>query len=143
MGISADIDSHVEEFKKALAEAEERAMEAIGQQCVSHAIQELQMSPSRIDTGLLKNSITYALGGEAPAIMQYTADVGDGRGFYSGNAPSDKKNEQSVYIGTNVEYAIYVHEGTRRMTPNRFLRNAVENNGDEYKEIFKQELEKG
>ena len=67
MGISAEVDSHIDDVKKALEDAIERGMEAIGQQCVSHAIQELQKSPSRIDTGLLKNSITYALGGEAPA----------------------------------------------------------------------------
>lgn len=46
----------------------------------------------------------------------------------------------SAYIGTNVEYGIYIHEGTRYIQPNRFLRDAVAEHADEYKQIAEQYL---
>ena len=106
---------------------------------------ELENDPRRIDTGLLRNSITFALGGKPTAITEYKADrppktgeVGpDGEalrageiksGSYQGVAPDDEEGFRSLHIGTNVEYSVYVHEGTRRMTANRFLKNAIEKN---------------
>lgn len=46
----------------------------------------------------------------------------------------------SVYIGTNVEYGIYIHEGTKHIDPNRFLRDAVADHADEYREIAERVL---
>lgn len=66
----------------------------------------------RKDTGRLQNSITHA-----------TAE-GD-----------------TVYIGTNVEYAPYIELGTsRNHGPYPFLRPAAENHADEYKKIIESEL---
>ena len=65
-----------------------------------------------VDTGRLRNSITH----EA--------------------AP----DEGAVYIGTNVEYGVYQEFGTVNQTGTPFLRPAVENHIDEYKEIVEQEL---
>lgn len=113
MGIDFSMESHADEYKQALERAKQRALEAIGQQCVSHAKVELSNPPKRIDTGNLRNSISHIVQGDA------------------------------AYVGTNVEYAIYVHEGTRRMAPNRFLKNAVMNNRDEYQAIAENELKKG
>lgn len=70
-----------------------------------------------VDTGLLRNSITHALGGQPASISSYKADKPDKsgkiqRGAYSGSAPSDSSGEMSVYIGTNVEYSAYQELGT-------------------------------
>ena len=46
----------------------------------------------------------------------------------------------TAYIGTNVEYAIYIHEGTRHITPNRFIRDAVSEHQAEYIQIIDKEL---
>ena len=106
---------------------------------------ELENDPRRIDTGLLRNSITFALGGKSANISEYKADrppktgeVGpDGEalrageiksGSYQGAAPEDEEGTRALYLGTNVEYSVYVHEGTRRMTANRYLKNAIEKN---------------
>lgn len=59
-----------------------------------------------VDTGNLRNSITHVY------------------------------DEDSAYIGTNVEYAPYVEFGTSRMKAQPFLRPAAENHVDEYREIF-------
>lgn len=113
MGIQIKLTSHISEVKNATDEAITRALEAIGIQCSSHAKEELTNDPVRVDTGRLRNSITSTVQGNA------------------------------AYVGTNVEYAIYVHEGTRKMRPNRFLKNAVVKNKDEYKAIAEAELKKG
>ena len=103
---------NVEEIKKATAEAIETALDAIGMQAATLARMELQNNPSRIDTGLLRNSITHAVSGKPAAISEYQASNEskyNGKtpepGGYSGTAPDEGEGKEAVYIGTNVEYA--------------------------------------
>lgn len=125
------------------------ALTAAGIQAASAAREELQKTPKRIDTGLLRNSITSAMDGASPRIggykpsrkSKYTGKRPD-PGTYTGTTPTEPEGKAAVYIGTNVKYAIYVHEGTDRMVANRFLKNAVENNAAELIEIIKQHLMK-
>ena len=64
-----------------------------------------------VDTGRLRNSITHALMGD-----------------------------DSVAIGTNVEYAIYVHEGTSRRKGVPFLSQAVLNNKSRFESILRKHI---
>lgn len=134
-------------FRDASETAVLAALEAIGNQVVSIAKQNLDGPPMRVDTGLLRNSITHAVSGEPPKIRSYHADhtnkagTKQGVGFYSGNAPNELIGRKAVYIGTNVSYATYVHEGTRKMAPNRFLKRAIEENRDELKDIVREQFE--
>lgn len=64
-----------------------------------------------VDTGRLRNSITHALMGD-----------------------------DSVAIGTNVEYAPYVHEGTSRHKGVPFLTQAAQNNKGRFASILKKHL---
>ncbi len=156
MGIDIRMSGdHSDEIKAKTREAILTALDAAGMQAASLAKVELQNDPSRIDTGLLRNSITHAVSGEPAAIRGYHASGGSKRksdgtrvsagsrnagevkvGFYSGNANDDPDGKKAVYIGTNVEYAAYVHEGTDRMEANRFLKKALENNKSEYERII-------
>lgn len=150
MGNSFEINiaaDNIEQAKQELMARARKALTAVGIQVSSLARVEIQKSPSRIDTGLLRNSITYALDGEGTATGGYSADKASkysGKmppsGSYSGTTPKEPEGRQAVYVGTGVKYAIYVHEGTDRMAPNRFLKNAVENNQSEIISIIKQEL---
>lgn len=63
------------------------------------AKQRLRESPQRIDTGNLLNSIQIRI-------------------YYRGGMPVAR-------IGTDVEYSIYVHEGTIYMEANPFLRDGL------------------
>lgn len=63
-----------------------------------------------VDTGRLRNSITF-----------YTED-------------------KAVHIGTNVEYAQFVEEGTSKQKPQPYLRPAVEDHLDQYRQILEDEL---
>lgn len=96
---------------------------------------------SPIDTGLLRNSITFALSGEPPKISSYKADKGVKTGSYSGTAPDD--GQISVYLGTNVEYAENVELGTSKMDAQPFLKPAVADHAQTYKNIMMGELKNG
>lgn len=49
----------------------------------------------------------------------------------------------AAYVGTNVEYAPFVEEGTSRRKATPFLRPAAENNMETWVKIVRDELEKG
>lgn len=63
-----------------------------------------------VDTGLLRNSITH------------TSD------------------EDTAYIGTNVEYAAYVEYGTSKTAAQPYLKPAVNDHAQEYQKIFEHYL---
>lgn len=159
-------NDNTEEIKKAVQDAAIVALDAAGLQGATLAKRELQNNPPRIDTGLLRNSITHAVAGKPAAIRGYHASKGSNRyikgknkgkrrsanaknagavgvGFYAGSAPAaDDPQKPFVLIGTNVEYAGYVHEGTSNMAPNRFLKNALETNKAELEKIMGSVLRK-
>ena len=98
-----------------------------------------------VDTGRLKNSITYALAGGPAQISSYGADPGSGeegeQGQYSGTAPADPGGKvRSVYVGSNVEYAEIVEEGTSGRKGRHYLRDAVNNHIEEYKSLAERAL---
>ncbi len=162
MEIKIEIQDNTEEFKKEFGEKLKTALEAVGMQAEGNAKLEIENLPRRVDTGLLRNSVTHKV----------------------------KNDENAVYIGSNTYYAVYVHEGTGKyatnggtgdgwwvyvkgstsskisahgkryteaqarrvvaflkskgldahmtqgMKPNRFLTNAMQNYRDEYKKII-------
>lgn len=117
------------------------ALMAVGLQAEGYAKLELENSPRRVDTGLLRNSITFAIDGEKTNITDYKASKPDAdgniqSGTYSGTPPKESGNKRSVFLGTNVEYAPYVEYGTSKMEANHFMKNAISKHVDEYKQIF-------
>lgn len=132
-------------FLKAYENQLLKALEAVGLQAEGYAILELENNPRRVDTGLLRNSITHAIDGEKPAKTSYDSNSTDKHGnhikikhgTYKGAAPKESGKKRCVYIGTNVEYAPYVEYGTQKMAANHFIKNAVEKNANEYRDIFK------
>ena len=116
--------SRVPEVLTATATAAERALEKMGGTAETYAKKKCP-----VDTGRLKGSITHKLEGK-----------------------------EAVYVGTNVEYAPYVELGhdqeAGRYVPaigarlvashvdgKPFIRPAVEDHADEYKEIAKKEFQ--
>lgn len=119
----------------------EMALIAIGAKMESHA--KADYVP--VDTGRLKNSITFALAGGPAHISTYGPDSGGGDDTqsrpYSGNAPADPGGKvRSVYVGSNVEYAEIVEEGTSGRRGKHYLRNAVNNHIEEYKNLAERAL---
>lgn len=69
-----------------------------------------------VDTGRLRNSITHTTRSEPGPVE---------------------------YIGTNVEYAPYVELGTKRTKAQPYLKPAIADHVDEYKQIIQDELKGG
>lgn len=131
------VKSNKDEILKALREQTEAALEAVGLQAEAYAKLKCQ-----VDSGLLRNSITHAVGGEGVS-HEYRADKADKNGdVKSGSIYGviGEKGDDTVYVGTNVEYAPYVEYGTSKTSPQPFLRPAVEDHTEEYKEIFEHYL---
>lgn len=124
-----NVDKVTDELEKAV----ERALEIIGGKAETYAKQNCP-----VDTGLLKNSITHAVGGYSTSTKKYHADTGDKSGEYNGTA--GKKGDNTVYIGSNVTYAAYNEFHHKKKA--HFLRKAVENHIDEYKSVISGELSK-
>ena len=114
-----------------LGTAVERALEIIGGKAETYAKQNCP-----VDTGLLRNSITHAIGGNVPSTQAYTANKGGATGSYSGTV--GKAGDETVYIGSNVSYA--AQNELNHKTKSNFLRNACENHREEYKSIIQSEL---
>lgn len=136
MGVT--INDNTDAVLDAMKQAQENGLEACGIDAETKAVLNIENNPRRVDTGLLRNSITHAIAGKSAAKSSYASDDGTKSGSYSGTAPGEEG--KSVIIGTNVSYAGYVHDGTSRMAPNRFLTNAA-NDKDRYKEIIQSYLE--
>lgn len=142
-----NFQSNVKEVKDATEKALLRAAEVIGGTAEGYA-----KKLCRVDTGLLRNSITHGLEGGKPSIMSYKADRGDGKGEYSGTIPKTG-DQPTVVIGSNVEYAPYIELGTRAraegangeglksgIAPSPYLRPAIEDHKEEYKQILAAEF---
>jgi hypothetical protein len=134
-GIKKD---NTKEILKATDEAIYNALYIIGAKAADYAA---GLAP--VKTGLLKNSMTFAMSGEEPILKKYRSDDGEKEGEYSGAVPKDKM--MAVYVGTNVEYAPSVEYGHRTQSGKTvagkpFLKPAIESHLDEYKHILEEEL---
>lgn len=110
-----------------LTKAIERALESVGM-----AAQAYATLLCRVDTGRLRNSITYSTaktrsGGNN---KQSGAKASSGDVTPYGSAANNE-----IWLGTNVEYARKVEQNVKE-----FIGPALKNHIDEYKRIFEQEL---
>lgn len=144
------LEDHTDEVLNATDEGIERALEAIGIQVENYAKMKCP-----VDTGLLRNSITHAVGGKSPETTTYSSNNTHAStektkkagtagnpvnptktGSYSGTAP----NEKAVFVGSNVEYAAYVEVGTQKTDPQPYLKPAFMDHVDELKHIAEDAL---
>lgn len=134
-----NLENVLEEFAKQV----DVGLEMIGMQAERHAKQNITENGT-VDTGLLRNSITYAVHGQSPELQSYSADRGDGHGSYSGTVGTEA--DKAVYIGTNVEYAPYVEYGHQQygggghVPAKPFIKPAAADHNDEYEKIMRQAL---
>lgn len=99
--MSYTFKDNTDEVLSALEKAIENGLTAIGMTAEGNAKRKITDYPA-VDTGRLRNSITFAISGEKANTPTYT-DSEKKTYTYDGTAPDDK--EKAVYIGTNVEYA--------------------------------------
>lgn len=114
--------------------ATQNALTAIGMEAETFVKQDPEMP---VDTGRARNSVTWATKKQENKSFSYKDD--------NGNIFSDKigsgAEEKSVYIGSNVEYLLFIEEGGRNMRARHVLKNAVTQHTARYKELAKQAYE--
>lgn len=132
------IESNLPKVKAELAERIPAILEGIGLQAEGNAINEITKLKA-VDTGRLRNSITFAT-----SERQGTPNTqGGAQALPEDYKPRQTPEDGAVYIGTNVEYAQYIELGTSRMNPRPFLKNAIANHTNEYKDIVLKGLKEG
>lgn len=133
--------SHKKETIEEKNEAIERAFYKIGMAMERYAKEELSKPKAHktgesprpnVDTGRLRNSITWATNEQH--------DSGSSPAETKDYTPHTTPDKGELYIGTNVEYAEYIEMGTSTMGPFPFLKPAVTNHLDEYKQMMEAEL---
>ena len=118
-----DLDFHVDDVLNEMEKKAEKALMSVGLEAEGDAKLEIESDPRRVDTGRLRNSITWATQSNHSEPANTSGD-GANEVRAEDRCPN-AEDGRSVLIGTNVEYAVYVHEGTKHSDPNMFLRNAV------------------
>lgn len=119
--------------KKVLAELKEKrelALEAVGAEAVTYA-----MKNAPVDSGRLRNSIAWATKDKTDGAKGDPAKPED-------YTPKGTPEDDSVYIGTNVEYAAKQEYGDYRhkVGQKHFLKNAAANHNSHYKSIIEAAL---
>lgn len=100
----------------------------------SHADEVLKELSSGIELAL------EAIGMTAETYAKQETPVDTGR-LRNSMSHTVQPSENSVYIGSNVEYAPYIELGTRNIRAHNMLRNAATQHSDEYKQLTKQALD--
>lgn len=141
MAKNIEYRDNTEEVLKAMEAAIRRGNEAIGLAAERHAKKKITEAKA-VDTGRLRNSITYALAGEETHVKSYKANKGGkDRETYTYDGTADGKKGSGVYIGTNVEYAPGIELGTHRSAGAvHFLQDAATGHTDEYKKLMEDSM---
>ena len=122
--------SNVNDILRQLEKGKRNALTAIGATAETHTKENIT-ADKLVDTGRLRNSITYATG-DYSGIGTYTDN---NKKSYSDATARNTPKDDEVAIGTNVEYAPYLELGTKKITAHHYLKRAVTEHQDEYKKL--------
>lgn len=126
----------------ALVDATERALYAIGVKAVEGSVDAISgrydIDPA-VDTGRLRASISF---------ITPTEKGGSGQpkpaNAQAGDELSGSSEKNTVVVGSNVEYAEYVHNGNSKMAGRPFITEGINKTKDQMQEqaekIFKGQL---
>lgn len=129
------VTSNLGEVKKELRDRIPVILEALGLEAQGNAIDEIT-SMKAVDTGRLRNSITWVTAGGQGEVNTQPGESAKSEDYKPNGTPDNDK----VYIGTNVEYGPYIELGTYKMAARPFLKNAIMNHQEKYKQIVKDGL---
>ena len=135
--MKVDYKDYSKEVLSALEKGKRNALTAIGATAETHAKDNIT-ADDLIDTGRLRNSITFATG-DYSGIGTYSDNE---KKKYSDAKARNTPKDDEVAIGTNVEYAAYTELGTEKITAHHYLKRAVTEHKDEYKELAVEAIKK-
>ena len=135
-------DDNTKVAKEQLEKEKLRILRLWGSKAVEKSVDAISGNagiPSAVDTGRLRASISYILSdGEKGDSGLTTSNQ------QAGDKLSGKADKDSVFVGSNVEYAIYVHEGTgsgdSEIPARPFLRLGIDNMKEQAQEMAERVL---
>ncbi len=109
-----EFNSHADEIKRRVQENIEKALYAMGETCIEMTIDYMDVNYDTpiYDTGNLQRDVNMSV----------------------------NLNDQTVSIGNSLEYAPWVHGGTRIMKSRPYLKDAIEQNIDVLEEVAAENL---
>ena len=128
--MKVDYKDNSKQILSALEKGKRNALTAIGATAETHTKENIT-ADKLVDTGRLRNSITYATG-DYSGIGTYTDN---NKKSYSDAKARNTPKDDEVAIGTNVEYAAYTELGTEKIAAHHYLKRAVTEHKDEYKKL--------
>lgn len=134
--MKVDYKDNSQQILSALEKGKRNALTAIGATAETHTKENIT-ADKLVDTGRLRNSITYATG-DYSGIGTYTDN---NKKSYSDATARNTPKDDEVGIGTNVEYAAYTELGTQHITAHHYLKRAVTEHQDEYKKLTAQAIQ--
>lgn len=138
-GFKVDLkDDATGKLKEELEKSKLRILRLWGSEAVKESVYAITGNagiPSAVHTGRLRASISYILPDGEQGSKEDSSE-----NQHAGDKLSGKSDKDSVFVGSNVEYAIYVHEGTKGMAGRPFLRLGIDNMKDDAEEIAKRVL---
>ena len=140
------LDDKIPEVLKALKERTEDCLYLMGTRAVEGAVRSITKGANQaVDTGRLRASISFVTpqkqSGQVTAQTPKAGQTIEGNPLKQGDLLDGKAPKDSVYVGTNVEYAQFVHNGTSRMAGRPFLTDGIQNNKEYIEEGVKGVLE--
>ena len=135
--MKVDYKDYSKEVLAALEKGKRNALTAIGATAETHTKDNIK-ADGLVDTGRLRNSITFATG-DYSGIGTYSDNE---KKKYSDAKARNTPKDDEVAIGTNVEYAAYTELGTQHITAHHYLKRAVTEHQDEYKELAVEAIKK-
>ena len=128
--MKVDYKDNGQQILSDMEKGKRNALMAIGATAETHAKENIT-ADKLVDTGRLRNSITYAAG-DYSGIGTYTDN---NKKSYSDAKARNTPKDDEVAIGTNVEYAPYLELGTKKIAAHHYLKRAVTEHQDEYKKL--------
>ncbi|HZJ77212.1 MAG TPA: HK97 gp10 family phage protein [Clostridia bacterium] len=129
--ISIKIDSNLKAVNGDLDMAIEKALYSIGVTAQGDIVKYMSKpdftGKDIVDTGRLRGSISFVTPEKNSGANDSNAKDGD--------ALSGAGEDRTVIIGSNVEYADYVNNGTLRQPARKFMENGIEPNAEKYQKL--------
>ena len=171
MGVEIEFEDNSNVILTAFKGEMLKALETVGLVAEGDAKLELENDPRRIKSDTLRGSITHRVvpGEKAVYIytnVEYAIYVHEGTGIYSAKGSTGNLAGKSYWVYVKGSQSSSEHKGkrytlaeakritaylrekgldahyTQGMKPNRFLKNAIEKNIDDYKKIIEEEGKK-
>ena len=143
--MSADFKDNSAAVKAQMEKNIKKALVSIGLHWQTRAT-ELARDNKAVDTGRYRASLSFITPDKESGRNKTELKVGK-NGRLPKSEPEDAligtAPENTVIVGSNVEYAHYIEEGTKRMSKRPIVGNAILNYMNEYEKLTEKALNEG